>query len=371
FAKPIELPKDDEPPEDVPRDRWGRPVIVPPNGGEPIAYLRASTLAGCLDDKTNLGDWKARMTGRGVAISPDLQAGFAAIPDMDSREGKATARELADQAQERATASRKRVVGTAFHSLSEVYDKTGQRPEHVPPALLPLLEDYIAKTANVRWLGVEMFVVNDELTSAGAFDRVGQRPSELPRIWDIKTGRVDFGALKFAIQFAVYAHGKFYNAKTQKRVPFPSIDLSIAHVIHADPDTGVVTIYDIDIEKGWEAAKIARRVHELRADKTIMTLDSYVPGIDQGQEAVDGQVVDLDEVRKKTERSMMAKAMENSDPSPRSEGRSIMQRLAACTTIDELTDLWNETGKEWLPKHRKFSTYMAEDIRKRQEQASE
>src|SRR5690606_10538549 len=37
----------------------------------------------------------------------------------------------------------------------------------------------------------------------------------------------------------------------------------------------------------------------------------------------------------------------------------------------ELTDLWNETGKEWLPKHRKFSTYMAEDIRKRQEQASE
>ena len=42
--------RDDEPPKAIKRDRWGRPLILQPDGSsEP--YIRASTMAGALDDR--------------------------------------------------------------------------------------------------------------------------------------------------------------------------------------------------------------------------------------------------------------------------------------------------------------------------------
>jgi hypothetical protein len=49
------------PATEIPRDRWGRPLIEPPDGGKPIGYTRVSTLAKALDDKTSLMDWKCRI----------------------------------------------------------------------------------------------------------------------------------------------------------------------------------------------------------------------------------------------------------------------------------------------------------------------
>lgn len=334
-------PVKDEPPKAIPRDRWGRPLIIPPGGGKPKPYLRASTLSGVLDDKTNLGDWKARMTGKGVAISPDLIAGFAAIEDIDSKEGKDTARELAEQAQERAGSTRKRTLGTAFHSFSETVDR-GKTPQHVPEALRPLLDDYRLKTRAVRWLAFEQFVVVDELEVAGTADRVGiiQRPGFKPRIWDLKSGRVDYGQMKFGIQLAAYAHGKLYNPTTGDRMPWPEMDLEVGHIIHVDPVTNRAQIYDVDLVKGWEDAKLARTVYDRRKDKTIMkpsTLDLT------GQEEPLGPRLQRE-----------------------TRERTTMQRMAACTTMEELTALYNETGHKWGEKERKFANYMADDIRKAQ-----
>ena len=36
---------------DVTRDRWERPLIIPPDGGEKEVYARVSTLAKSLDSK--------------------------------------------------------------------------------------------------------------------------------------------------------------------------------------------------------------------------------------------------------------------------------------------------------------------------------
>src|SRR5690606_1008152 len=63
----------------VQRDRWGRPLIVPPGGGDPVAYTRVSTLAKALDDTSNLMAWKQRVTAVGLARRQDLRTRLAGI----------------------------------------------------------------------------------------------------------------------------------------------------------------------------------------------------------------------------------------------------------------------------------------------------
>ena len=52
---------------EIPRDRWGRPLIVPENGGDRIPYRRCTTFVGCLDDQTGLSKWLNRRVAFGVA----------------------------------------------------------------------------------------------------------------------------------------------------------------------------------------------------------------------------------------------------------------------------------------------------------------
>ena len=74
FAHPV---------KDVPRDRWGRPLIVPVDGGKPIGSTRVSTLAKALDDKSALTKWKQRQVVVGMASRPDLAAVAAACKGDD------------------------------------------------------------------------------------------------------------------------------------------------------------------------------------------------------------------------------------------------------------------------------------------------
>ena len=81
---------EEEPPHE--RDRHpprplGPPPIIPPDGGEPVAYTRVSTLAKALDDLNNLMAWKARKTAEGLVRRPDLLtrvAGAIANGDPDT-----------------------------------------------------------------------------------------------------------------------------------------------------------------------------------------------------------------------------------------------------------------------------------------------
>jgi len=57
---------------EIPRDRYGRPMVVPPKGGKPVPYTRTTTVAGSLDDGTALVAWKLRMAAAGLTLRPDL-----------------------------------------------------------------------------------------------------------------------------------------------------------------------------------------------------------------------------------------------------------------------------------------------------------
>ena len=62
------------------RDRWGRYLIVPRDGGKAEAHTRATTVAETLDDRFNLEQWKIRMGIRGVVASKSLYARAASLP---------------------------------------------------------------------------------------------------------------------------------------------------------------------------------------------------------------------------------------------------------------------------------------------------
>src|SRR5690606_39704891 len=110
----------------IPRDRYGRPLIVPEGGGTPVPYVRATTLAKTLDDTFNLQQWAKRQVIVGAGVRPDLGVA-AAVAGPQAAAGDRYAKKeldkLADAAMEVAGASTKRNMGTVLHSLSERVDR--------------------------------------------------------------------------------------------------------------------------------------------------------------------------------------------------------------------------------------------------------
>src|SRR5689334_3084695 len=95
---------------DIPRDRWGRPLIIPPEGGQPVPYTRVSTMAKALDDQSGLMLWKQRKTAVGLLRRPDLLTRIAgAVANGDDDTDWPTKRALNDicrEATEAAAASK-------------------------------------------------------------------------------------------------------------------------------------------------------------------------------------------------------------------------------------------------------------------------
>lgn len=256
---------------DIKRDRWDRPLIAPlREDGTPdleakaVPFTRVSKLAKALDDLNQLMAWKARKTAEGLVRRPDiltLVSGALATgnPDTDWATKKAL-NEACEQAQEAAGSSRGSTAGTGFHSLTEAMDR-GNEPAFVSPADQDRLDAYAYATRNIKWLDIETFVVNDIVTAAGTFDRLGLLPDGRVVVADLKSGKSE-ADYPFAttVQIAVYANGKRYNPETGERSPIhPFLDLTTGLLIHLPPSGGC-ELYELDLTRGWEAAQLAVQV---------------------------------------------------------------------------------------------------------------
>lgn len=256
----------------VPRDRYGRPLIVPPEGGKPEAYMRATTLAKTLDDTFNLQQWAKRSVLVGAGIRPDLGVSAAMLaPKMATdRYAKKEIDKLADAAMEVSGSSTKRNMGTVLHGLSERVDR-GESLDDVPENLKSDLRAYWQATKDLEVLGIEEFVVNDPLKTAGTYDRT-VRYRGRSYIFDLKTGNVTFAAGSIAIQLAVYATGKRYDHDGAVRTDLPD-DL--------DPDWGIVAhlpqgeqrceLHWVDLKAGREAIERALWVRAYRKKRDLFT----------------------------------------------------------------------------------------------------
>lgn len=254
---------------DIPRDRWGRPLIKDPADGRPVPYTRPSTLAKAPDDTGGLVNWAAEMTLKGLVARPDLYH-LASTAEADTKA-------IARQARDAAGSDRAANMGTVLHDLTERYDNGTLTLEDTPDDLVPYLAAYASATAHLKALDSEVFVVCDELETAGSLDRLFRLPDGKVVVADVKTGKwaSTYGQGAVAIQTAVYAHGERYDPDTGARSSLhPDLDLTRTLLIHLplrreDDDPIVCDIYVLDADLGWRGARMAKHIMAWRKRRDL------------------------------------------------------------------------------------------------------
>jgi hypothetical protein len=284
-------------PTDIARDRFGRPLVIPPGGAPRVAYRRTTTFVGALEDQAGLTRWKLRMLAIGISQRPDLVLAAASADPADKKQLD----EIVDRATEHATAAA--TTGTSLHALTERLDR-GQKLGHVPAPYGDDLKAYGAATASIEWVDVETFRVLDGWKVAGTADRIGRINGALV-VADIKTGSIDYPA-KFAMQLACYARSLPYDIATDTRGPAQGLNLDYGLIVHLPAGEGRCQLYRVDIAKGWEACLLAKKVWDWRSTKGLLEL-----------------------------------ADETTPLTP-----TFVDRAAAADSVGELRDLWREAKRE-------------------------
>lgn len=263
------------------RDFWGRPYVSTDGGpllfeggrrtpANAVPYTRISTLSGALDDKGGLVDWAAAMAMIGLVKSKPLYAQVAHLVSAYSQPwystGKKPLKELVQKAKDLGGADDAAGMGTAFHGICEVIDN-GLVPQWVPDELEPFIEARTAALEDFEPVLIEPFVVNDELGTAGNPDRfLRHKPTGFVYAADDKTGLDEPKyPLKVTIQVAIASRSDLYDQQTGERTPI-ECDQSRGILIHTPlrGDKPVCELYWLDLDKGWELAKLAAHVRDVK-----------------------------------------------------------------------------------------------------------
>lgn len=252
------------------RDRYGRYLITPPSGGEAVAHTRTTTIAGTLDDTSNLDKWKQRHVALGLAARLDLFALAQATPAED----KTTLNRVCKDAIEASAASSRANIGSAVHGFTEQIDRGKDIAVPGPwdgdvRAYRECCEQYGIEI-QPEW--VECIAVCEALDEpvAGTIDRIVQWGYRNV-IADLKTGqdlRWSWG--KIAVQLAIYSRAKsLYDPQAEQHKPMPEVDQNHGIVFHIPAGEGVCTPYLIDLNAGWEAAVRSVDVRAWRRRKDL------------------------------------------------------------------------------------------------------
>lgn len=254
--------------DEIQRDRWGRPLIEPPEGGKPVAYTRVSTLAKSLDKQEALTKWKQRMTAVGMSQRPDLLALVQATRDDDRK----TLDDACEQALAAARSQAAANTGTALHSFTERIDQGVPLEEIIASDVIKAdLAAYQQRMANLQILASELFIVQDEIRCAGTFDRLVEYDGRV-YVADIKTGQHEPNYPHgVAVQTAIYARGTGYHPTKKRTASLASIGVNLdrAILIHLPAGQATCELYWLDIAAGWEMAQTATRVRAWHSTKPI------------------------------------------------------------------------------------------------------
>jgi hypothetical protein len=131
----------------------------------------------------------------------------------------------------------------------------------------------------------ERFVVNDELRMGGTPDVLmdWDAPGEFwpvggAVIADLKTGRVDYGAGKMAMQLAAYASCSTYDpAEPTTRRPLGA-SREIGLVIHLPLGQARADLYAVDLVVGWAGVQLAAAVRAFRTASTAKKVLTNLTG---------------------------------------------------------------------------------------------
>lgn len=273
----------------VRRDRWGRYLVVPPEGGRPVAYRRTTTVAKALDAEGSLVPWAQSRAMLGLVRDSGVLRRLRALlkvsedPWYSSPDDKAAMKVLVAEAATAGGAETKRDRGTWLHGCAERW-------------VLGLDQLPAFNAADAQWLiqlqdtlrdagvvidpdGVEQVVVHDGLRIAGKADYLQCRMPGFakPLLGDLKTGdSLEYALRGYVVQLAVYVHadacyrqGADPNGSEDVRSPMPDIEKGHALLIHAPQNGGPVTLYLLDMTAGLEAFKLALAVEQWRNRKDV------------------------------------------------------------------------------------------------------
>ncbi|MFY1620023.1 hypothetical protein [Micromonospora sp. WMMD736] len=267
---------------DVPRNGRQQPLIIPlGEDGQPDldaklkAYTRMTTWIDCLEDKSNLQKWGKRLVLVGLAMLPDGKRDdlVAEVLRADAAGDKAKLNAIAERLHKVAGGNAKAEQGDWLHELSEYADKGEALPDKATAEDRADIAAYVLATLDLEIKEIEHFAVLDEFKVGGTPDRMsfyaGPDPDGLEPaghlITDLKTGRVDYGGLKMAMQLSGYGHGEMYDPATGVRTPWPDdLNLNWGLIINAPAGTGTCEVMWVDLRLGWDGFLLAREVRAIR-----------------------------------------------------------------------------------------------------------
>ena len=241
-------------------------------------YKRVTSFIDVLEDKSFVQAWCERMVLIGIAEDTGFLTGVLDV-DPESREGKDVLNRRAAAAKDLGGANRKSDRGTHLHDLSEAVDRHQALPAALPDCDVQDMAAYAASTHpffKIRHM--EELVVNEQLGVAGTPDRISQWCGEgdliapdgkvIGRdeliITDLKTGRVDFGALKMAMQLSIYSRSKLNIKGSPARADIENINQEWGIIMHLAAGSAKCDLYWADLTLGWEGVGVAQSVHGMR-----------------------------------------------------------------------------------------------------------
>jgi hypothetical protein len=275
------------------RDRYGRYLVVPPQGGAPVGYSRATTIAKVLDGGGGLMDWKATMTVTGLLLRPGLRAQWEALmaqekgdPWYHSQQGKANCKRLVEDCATVGGASDRAQIGIALHKITALVD-SGKEPHLTADTARDVAayqEGLVANGITLVPGAIELTVALDTYQVAGTFDRLVRVPGrELPLVADLKTGaNLDYSWQSFAVQLAIYSRaeaiyeqGPAQDGSLDQRHPMPAVDQEFGLVLWLNAGSANLEVYEVDLNAGWEAFTHSMWTRGWRNKKVSYT---FMPG---------------------------------------------------------------------------------------------
>lgn len=240
--------------------------------GPSALNTRVTTYVSCLEDTYALGQWQEQQVALGLASRPSLVAAVQRVDLRDERSAKEALNEITAKAKEVAGWKEKADLGTDFHTIAEQYDRGRLDWPMLSDVSRAMLNAYATATDGWEYAHIEQGMVNDEFRTYGTPDRLrilsgaerldsiigmrldSPRRTAKLRVTDIKTGRIDYGKQKMALQMACYALSALYDPDTGIRTEL-DIDQEIAEIVHLPYGQGRCDIYPVYLEPAIEALR--------------------------------------------------------------------------------------------------------------------